>query len=304
MLDQLTKLQKGDNRARNRNGEPIIAIKHLAKSFGDHEVLKDIDFRVFAGDVTCIIGASGSGKSTLLRCINLFEEPTDGEILFHGENIMHTKSPAKYREKVTMVFQSFNLFNNMSVLKNCTIGPTKVLHWDKQKAQAEAMKNLRLVGMDAYVNARPAQLSGGQKQRVAIARALTMNPEVILFDEPTSALDPEMVGEVLNVMRDLAEKGLTMLVVTHEMAFARDVANHVVFMDEGVIVERGDPKEVFANPKEERTRAFLARMLAEKEGESKQTDPNAPVDLDAPVDTTDAEMEKSDLYADTTETLE
>lgn len=245
--------------------EPIIAINHLAKFFGDHEVLTDIDFTVYPGDVTCIIGASGSGKSTLLRCINLFEEPTKGEILFHGEDIMHTKSPSKYREKVTMVFQSFNLFNNMTVLKNCTIGPRKVLHWDKARAEKEAMANLRLVGMDAFIHAKPHQLSGGQKQRVAIARALTMKPEVILFDEPTSALDPEMVGEVLTVMRDLAEKGLTMLVVTHEMAFARDVANKVVFMDQGVIVESGDPKEVFGNPSEERTRAFLSRMLAEKQ---------------------------------------
>lgn len=245
-------------------GEPIIVINHLAKSFGDHEVLTDIDFAVYPGDVTCIIGSSGSGKSTLLRCINLFEEPTKGEILFHGTNIMHTKSPTKYREKVTMVFQSFNLFNNMTVLRNCTIGPRKVLRWNKEKAEQEAMKNLRLVGMDAFVNAKPHQLSGGQKQRVAIARALTMNPEVILFDEPTSALDPEMVGEVLTVMRDLAENGLTMLVVTHEMAFARDVANKVVFMDQGVIVESGTPQEVFGNPKEERTKAFLARMLAEK----------------------------------------
>lgn len=243
---------------------PIIAIRHLAKSFGDHQVLRDIDFDVYPGDVTCIIGASGSGKSTLLRCINLFEEPTDGEICFHGQNIMHTKSPSRYREKVTMVFQSFNLFNNMTVLRNCTIGPRKVLGWDKQRAQQQAIENLRLVGMEAYVNAKPHQLSGGQKQRVAIARALTMCPEVILFDEPTSALDPEMVGEVLNVMRDLAGQGLTMLVVTHEMAFARDVANKVVFMDDGVIVESGTSAQVFGAPREERTRTFLARMLAEQ----------------------------------------
>ena len=249
----------------NAAAEPIIAIRHLAKAFGDHLVLRDIDFDVYPGDVTCIIGASGSGKSTLLRCINLFEEPTDGEILFHGQNIMNTKSPSAYREKVTMVFQSFNLFNNMSVLGNCTIGPRKVLHWDKQRAKQQAIENLRLVGMEAYINAKPHQLSGGQKQRVAIARALTMSPEVILFDEPTSALDPEMVGEVLNVMRDLAQKGLTMLVVTHEMAFARDVASKVVFMDDGVIVESGPSAQLFGNPKEERTRAFLARMLAEKQ---------------------------------------
>ncbi len=243
---------------------PIIEIRHLGKNFGDHEVLKDIDFDVYKGDVTCIIGSSGSGKSTLLRCINLFETPTSGEIYYHGEDITKTKSASKYREKVTMVFQSFNLFNNMSVLSNCTIGPRKVLKMKKADANAVAMKYLELVGMSAYVNAKPKQLSGGQKQRVAIARALAMNPEVILFDEPTSALDPEMVGEVLAVMKNLAESGLTMLVVTHEMAFARDVANKVVFMDGGVIVEQGSPDEIFTAPKEERTKAFLSRMLQEQ----------------------------------------
>lgn len=250
-----------DNSAGNA---PIIEIRHLGKNFGDHEVLKDIDFDVYKGDVTCIIGSSGSGKSTLLRCINLFETPTSGEIYYHGENITKTKSASKYREKVTMVFQSFNLFNNMSVLSNCTIGPRKVLKMKKADANAVAMKYLELVGMSAYVNAKPKQLSGGQKQRVAIARALAMNPEVILFDEPTSALDPEMVGEVLAVMKNLAESGLTMLVVTHEMAFARDVANKVVFMDGGVIVEQGSPDEIFTAPKEERTKAFLSRMLQEQ----------------------------------------
>lgn len=250
-----------DNSAGNA---PIIEIRHLGKNFGDHEVLKDIDFDVYKGDVTCIIGSSGSGKSTLLRCINLFETPTAGEIYYHGEDITKTKSAPKYREKVTMVFQSFNLFNNMSVLSNCTIGPRKVLKMKKADANAVAMKYLELVGMSAYVNAKPKQLSGGQKQRVAIARALAMNPEVILFDEPTSALDPEMVGEVLAVMKNLAESGLTMLVVTHEMAFARDVANKVVFMDGGVIVEQGSPDEIFTAPKEERTKAFLSRMLQEQ----------------------------------------
>ncbi len=247
----------------NNGSDPLIEIRHLGKTFGDHEVLKDIDFTVNAGDVTCIIGSSGSGKSTLLRCINLFETPTSGEIYFHGEDITKTKSAPKYREKVGMVFQSFNLFNNLSVLSNCTIGPRKVLKMKKDDATAVAMKYLELVGMSAYVNAKPRQLSGGQKQRVAIARALAMSPEVILFDEPTSALDPEMVGEVLTVMKELAEAGLTMLVVTHEMTFARDVANKVVFMDQGVIVEEGDPKDIFTNPKEERTKAFLSRMLAE-----------------------------------------
>lgn len=248
----------------NHVEEPIIEIRHLGKNFGDHEVLKDIDFDVYKGDVTCIIGSSGSGKSTLLRCINLFETPTAGEIYYHGEDITKTKSAPKYREKVTMVFQSFNLFNNMSVLSNCTIGPRKVLKMKKSKANEIALKYLELVGMSAYVNAKPKQLSGGQKQRVAIARALAMSPEVILFDEPTSALDPEMVGEVLEVMKGLAESGLTMLVVTHEMAFARDVANKVVFMDGGVIVEQGSPDEIFTSPKECRTKAFLSRMLQEQ----------------------------------------
>lgn len=250
-----------DNSAGNA---PIIEIRHLGKNFGDHEVLRDVDFDVYKGDVTCIIGSSGSGKSTLLRCINLFETPSSGEIYYHGEDITKTKSASKYREKVTMVFQSFNLFNNMSVLSNCTIGPRKVLKMKKADANAVAMKYLELVGMSAYVNAKPKQLSGGQKQRVAIARALAMNPEVILFDEPTSALDPEMVGEVLAVMKNLADSGLTMLVVTHEMAFARDVANKVVFMDGGVIVEQGSPDEIFTAPKEERTKAFLSRMLQEQ----------------------------------------
>ena len=237
--------------------EPIIEVRHLGKTFGNHEVLKDVDFDVQKGDVTCIIGSSGSGKSTLLRCINLFESPSSGQILYHGEDVTKTKSAPKYREKVTMVFQSFNLFNNLNVLANCTIGPRKVLKMKKDEATAVAMKYLELVGMSAYVNAKPRQLSGGQKQRVAIARALAMSPEVILFDEPTSALDPEMVGEVLEVMKGLAKSGLTMIVVTHEMTFARDVANKVVFMDGGVIVEQGDPEQVLGDPAQERTRRFL-----------------------------------------------
>ena len=253
---------------RQNNNPIVIEVHHLSKNFGDHQVLKDIDFDVRQGDVTCIIGSSGSGKSTLLRCINLFETPTGGEILFHGEDVTHTKSAPKYREKVAMVFQSFNLFNNLNVLDNCTIGPRKVLKMKKDEAKAIAMKYLDLVGMSAYINAKPKQLSGGQKQRVAIARALAMNPEVILFDEPTSALDPEMVGEVLAVMKNLAEAGLTMIIVTHEMTFARDVANKVVFMDDGVIVEEGAPQQIFTAPKQERTREFLSRMLNESQSQA------------------------------------
>jgi len=238
----------------------IIRVEHLGKTFGTHVVLRDIDFAVNKGDVTCIIGSSGSGKSTLLRCINLFETPTDGRVLYHGTDIVHTKNPDKYREKVGMVFQSFNLFNNHNVLRNCTLGLTAVLGMKKAEAEERAMKYLSVVGMDAFIKAKPKQLSGGQKQRVAIARALAMEPEVILFDEPTSALDPEMVGEVLAVMRTLAESGLTMLVVTHEMGFAKEVSNKVVFMDGGVIVEEGTPDEVFNHPKEERTKAFLSSV--------------------------------------------
>lgn len=242
--------------------DTIIEIKGLQKIFGDHEVLKDINFTVNRGDVTCIIGSSGSGKSTLLRCINLFETPTDGEILVDGENIVNTTSPNIFRQKVGMVFQSFNLFNNMNVLKNCSIGPRRVLGISKQEAEENALKYLEMVGMSEYVNAKPHQLSGGQKQRVAIARALAMQPEVLLFDEPTSALDPEMVGEVLDIMRELAGSGLTMLVVTHEMGFAKDVASRVLFMDQGVIVEDDTPEVIFTNPKEERTKEFLKRVLS------------------------------------------
>jgi putative lysine transport system ATP-binding protein len=243
-------------------GSNILEIRHLSKSFGTHEVLKDIDFTVAPGDVTSIIGASGSGKSTLLRCINLLETPTSGEILFHDQEVGSRQFNASaYRSKVGMVFQSFNLFNNMSVLENCMVGQIKVLRRSKAQAKENALKYLEKVGMTPYINARPRHISGGQKQRVAIARALAMNPEVLLFDEPTSALDPEMVGEVLAVMRELAQEGMTMLVVTHEMAFARDVSNHVVYMAEGIIAEEGAPKQIFENPQNQRTREFLSRFL-------------------------------------------
>ena len=241
--------------------EMILQVNHLSKSFGKHEVLKDINFTVKAGDVTSIIGASGSGKSTLLRCINLLEIPTSGEILFHGENILTQKGGAPaYRTRVGMVFQSFNLFNNMTVLDNCTAGLRYVLHQDKETAKKTALENLEKVGMAPYIHAKPRQLSGGQKQRVAIARALAMQPEVLLFDEPTSALDPQMVGEVLAVMRQLAKEGLTMIVVTHEMAFARDVSSHVVYMADGVICEEGTPADIFEHPQNHRTIEFLSRF--------------------------------------------
>lgn len=240
----------------------VIELKHLSKAFGSHVVLKDISLKVNKGDVTCIIGASGSGKSTMLRCINLLETPTSGDILFHGESVINTKiSQNKYRTSVGMCFQSFNLFNNMTVLENCIIGQTKVLKKKKEEARQKAMFYLEKVGMAPYINARPDQISGGQKQRVAIARALAMEPEVLLFDEPTSALDPEMVGEVLQVMRQLASEGMTMLVVTHEMGFAKDVANKVIFMDQGLIAEEGEPSQIFTNPKNERTKEFLSRII-------------------------------------------
>ena len=239
----------------------ILQVKHLSKSFGTHEVLRDIDFTVSKGDVTSIIGASGSGKSTLLRCINLLETPTSGEVLFHGTDITARGYDATaYRAKVGMVFQSFNLFNNMTVLENCIVGQVKVLKRSREEAKAHAMQYLEKVGMTPYINAKPRQISGGQKQRVAIARALAMDPEVLLFDEPTSALDPEMVGEVLSVMRSLAQEGMTMLVVTHEMAFARDVSNHVVYMNGGVICEEGTPEELFGNPQKQETKDFLSRF--------------------------------------------
>ncbi|HIS25857.1 MAG TPA: amino acid ABC transporter ATP-binding protein [Candidatus Pullilachnospira intestinigallinarum] len=243
------------------SSDAILEVRHLSKAFGSNTVLKDIDFTVRPGDVTSIIGASGSGKSTLLRCINLLETPTGGEILFHGKNVTGKGVDASgYRAKVGMVFQSFNLFNNMTVLDNCVIGQVKVLKKEKETARKNALKYLDRVGMTPYINARPRQISGGQKQRVAIARALAMEPEVLLFDEPTSALDPEMVGEVLDVMQSLASDGMTMLVVTHEMAFARDVSNHVVFMSEGVICEEGDPRQVFSHPEQQRTKEFLTRF--------------------------------------------
>ena len=242
--------------------EMILRINHLSKAFGKHEVLRDIDFTVAKGDVTSIIGASGSGKSTLLRCINLLEIPTSGEILYHGENVAAKgyNAPA-YRARVGMVFQSFNLFNNMTVLENCIVGQMKVLKRSREEAKQHALYYLEKVGMAPYMNAKPRQISGGQKHCVAIGRALAMDPEVLLFDEPTSALDPEMVGEVLSVMQSLAQEGITMLVVTHEMAFARDVSNHVVYMNEGIICEEGTPEEVFGNPQKQETKDFLSRFL-------------------------------------------
>lgn len=242
--------------------DPIISVEHLGKTFGTNMVLRDIDFSVAKGEVVCVIGSSGSGKSTLLRCINLLETPTSGTIRFH-ENDIQAKDHAlsTYRSKVGMVFQQFNLWENLTVLDNCVVGQIKVLKRSKADAEKIAIEYLTKVGMDKYRNAKPRQISGGQKQRVAIARALSMNPEVLLFDEPTSALDPEMVGEVLSVMRDLASSGLTMIVVTHEMAFARDVSKRVIFMDKGVILEDDVPEVIFNHPKYDRTREFLARVL-------------------------------------------
>ena len=244
-------------------GENIIEVRKLVKNFGENEVLKGVDFTVNKGDVTCIIGASGSGKSTLLRCINMLETPTDGEILFHGEDIMQRKTTVpEYRARVGMVFQNFNLFFNMTAIKNCMVGTRRVLKKDKETARKTALNYLDKVGMSPYINARPRQLSGGQQQRVAIARALAMEPEVLLFDEPTSALDPQMVGEVLAVIRKLADEGLTMIIVTHEMAFARDVSNHVVYMQDGVICEEGTPDQIFQDPQKQETKDFLARFMA------------------------------------------
>ena len=238
----------------------IVEVRHLNKSFGPREILRDINFTVCKGDVTTIIGPSGSGKSTLLRCLNLLETPSGGEILFHGQNIGESANIPAYRTKVGMVFQSFNLFSNLTVLENCMLGQRKALKRSKAEAEKKALFYLEKVGMAEYVNAKPNQLSGGQQQRVAIARALAMEPELLLFDEPTSALDPEMVGEVLNVIQKLAAEGMTMIVVTHEMAFARDVSNHVVFMADGVICEEGEPHQLFEQPKSERTAEFLARF--------------------------------------------
>ena len=243
--------------------EQVIEIKDLHKAFGSHEVLKGVDFSASKGEVVCIIGSSGSGKSTLLRCINLLENPDKGEIRYHGKDILtdETVNMPQYHAKVGMVFQQFNLFGNMNVLENCMTGQMKVLGRSREESMENAMKYLRKVGMEAYVGAKPRQLSGGQKQRVAIARTLAMDPEVILFDEPTSALDPEMVGEVLGVMQNLAQEGMTMLVVTHEMGFARAVASKVVFMDQGVIAEEGTPEQVLGSPKHERLKNFLRSML-------------------------------------------
>ena len=240
----------------------VIELKGLKKSFGKVDVLKGIDLEIAAGEVVAVIGSSGSGKSTMLRCVNLLETPTDGEILWHGKNIQtEIEALSKYRASVGMVFQQFNLYNNLTVLQNCTLPQIKVLGRSKLDAERIAKDYLDRVGMLPYQNARPAQISGGQKQRVAIARALSMNPEVLLFDEPTSALDPEMVGEVLSVMKTLAQEGMTMMVVTHEMAFARDVASRVVYMNQGVVCEEGTPEEVFGNPQKQETKDFLARFL-------------------------------------------
>ena len=243
--------------------ETVISIRDLSKSFGDHEVLRKIDIDVNAGEIICIVGSSGSGKSTLLRCINKLEKQTSGKILYHDKEVRDVqKEMNDYRSKVGMVFQSFNLFNNMTVLENCMLCTRKVLHLPKEEAFNRAITHLKDVGMAPYINAKPSQLSGGQKQRVAIARSLCMNPEVLLFDEPTSALDPEMVGEVLNVMKELASSGLTMLIVTHEMDFAKNVSSRVLFMDKGYVVEDAPPEEFFTNPKNDRSREFLSRFIA------------------------------------------
>ena len=241
--------------------ENIIEVRNLCKSFGDHIVLRGVSLSVKQGEVIAIIGSSGSGKSTLLRCINLLEEPSGGDILFEGKSILDDSvKKEQVRTEIGMVFQSFNLFENMNVIKNCIVGQMQVLKRSKEEATQNAMKYLSLVGMDKYINAKPKQLSGGQKQRVAIARALAMNPKCLLFDEPTSALDPEMVNEVLDVMKNLASTGLTMLIVTHEMQFARDVADRVIFIDEGKVLEENTAKAFFDNPKENRTKEFLSRF--------------------------------------------
>lgn len=240
----------------------IIEVDHLSKSYGQNEVLKDIHVSINKGEVVTIIGSSGSGKSTLLRCINLLEKPSGGQILYNGQDVMQTGyNLPSYRTHLGMVFQQFNLFENHDVLSNCMVGQIKVLKRSKAEAEKVAVENLRNVGMERFIHAKPSQLSGGQKQRVAIARALSMSPEVMLFDEPTSALDPEMVGEVLKIMRELANTGLTMIVVTHEMAFAKEVSDRVIFMDQGVIAEEGTSEQIFQNPTEERTKTFLKRIL-------------------------------------------
>ena len=244
-------------------GDAIISVEELSKAFGQHEVLRKIDFNVEPGEIICIVGSSGSGKSTLLRCINKLETQTSGKIRYHGKEIGAVQKEINdYRSKVGMVFQSFNLFNNMTVIQKLMLCTRRVIHLAKEEALVRAITHLKQVGMAPFINANPTQLSGGQKQRVAIARSLCMNPEVLLFDEPTSALDPEMVGEVLNVMKELATTGLTMIIVTHEMAFARDVSTRTIFMDQGYIVEDAPPAELFKNPKNARTREFLSRYLA------------------------------------------
>lgn len=245
-----------------KNINPILEIKHLVKFFGEREILKDIDFNTYKGDVICIIGASGSGKSTLLRCINMLETPTSGDIIFKGVNINHSnQSIPLYRTKVGMVFQQFNLFNNMTVLENCMVGPIEVLKQDKEIVRKNALYYLNKVGMAQYSNAKPHQLSGGQRQRVAIARALAIEPQILLFDEPTSALDPELVGEVLKVIRELAEEKITMLIVTHEMKFAREISDRIIFMEKGEIIESAHPKKLFENPDHPRIIEFLKKMI-------------------------------------------
>ena len=242
---------------------PLLSVSHLKKDFGSHIVLRDVNLDVNHGDVISIIGSSGSGKSTFLRCINHLEHPTGGTICYHGNEIGGEHFDyAKYRANVGMVFQSFNLFNNMSVLKNCMEGPIHVLHESKEKAEEDSIYYLKKVEMDAYLHAMPSQLSGGQKQRVAIARALAMHPEVLLFDEPTSALDPEMVEDVLSIMRKLAKAGMTMVVVTHEMQFARDVSTKVSFMADGYIAEEGTPEQIFHSPQSDSLKHFLRRYMA------------------------------------------
>lgn len=242
------------------NKAAVLSVRDLSKSFGNHEVLKKIDLDVAKGEVICVLGSSGSGKSTLLRCINHLETPTGGQIRFHGNPVQkHAKALSDYRAQVGMVFQSFNLFNNMTVLDNCMSGTRNVLNLSKEEAKKRAIEQLKAVGMAPYIHAKPAQLSGGQKQRVAIARGLCMEPEILLFDEPTSALDPEMVQGVLTVMKDLARSGLTMIIVTHEMAFARDVASRIIFMDQGYVAEDTDPESFFTTPATERAREFLSR---------------------------------------------
>ena len=242
--------------------QPLIQVQHLGKAFGDLKVLKDINVDIYKGDVVCVIGPSGSGKSTFLRCLNRLEEPTSGKILFEGVDITDPKTDIdKHRQKMGMVFQQFNLFPHMTIMKNLTIAPMKLQGVSQKDAEAEAMRLLERVGLADRANAYPNQLSGGQKQRIAIVRALCMKPDVMLFDEPTSALDPEMVGEVLNVMRDLADQKMTMVVVTHEMGFAREVSTRVMFMDEGYFVEENAPAEFFTNPKNERLKNFLGKVL-------------------------------------------